>query len=171
MLPKRAAVADYGGLLNDYSPVVDSSTDRTAAGTNPAYTDVAAMTRTAIRTWAQLIVLAAGTAPTLVANWELWTNGNNAAPVVTRSSAGVLVLTYPVTVEDEIPATRPGFTGFVPVSFLGGFGNDRGGTTWNAIKVIPTSANVLTVYFWKFSGGVPTLGDPASDTTIDVFGV
>jgi hypothetical protein len=172
MFPKVASVANYDGIKQDYSAPRDSTTDRTAAGTNPMNNDVAAMTHCAPRAWARLTVKSAGTTPVLVAHDEGWNNGNasNTAPVAARSSAGVLTLTYPSTVFDEIPASAQGATaaGFT-VNLRGGWGNDRGGTTWNNVKVIPTAANVLTIYVWRFAGGVPTLGDPIADTDIDIY--
>lgn len=171
MLPKVASINSYGGPKNDYSSPKDSSTDRSAAGVNPAYGDVAAMTHTAARSWARMTVHSAGGTPTLVANDEVWNNGNNAAPTTARSGAGVFTLTYPTTVVDEIPATSPGYIGPQAVNFRAGRGSNRGGTTWYQVEVVPTAANVLTVYLWKFSGGVPTLGDPASDIDVDVWGL
>lgn len=169
MLPNVASINSYGGPKNDYSSPKDASTDRSAAGVNPAYGDIAGLTHTGWRAWARLTVKSAGTAPVLVAHDETWNNGNNAAPVAARSSAGVLTIAYPTTVVDEIPSTSPGFIGAQTVNFLAAVAGNRGGTTWYQVEAVPTSANVVTLYFWKFSGGAPTIGDPGSDTDVDVW--
>jgi hypothetical protein len=168
-LPGVAAAATYGGILNDYTPSIDASTDRPAAGTNPAYADVAAMTHTITRLAVRMTLLSAGTTPTLVSWDATWNNGNNAAPVLARSSAGVFTITVPATVQDEIPLTSPGYIGPVTVNLRQGWGNARGATTWYDVQVIPTAANVATVYFWKNTAGTLSLTDPASNTDVDVF--
>jgi hypothetical protein len=168
LLPNRASIATYGGPLLDYSPESDSSTDRMAAGANPAFGDLAALTRTGIRTWARITLLSSGGTPVLVANDEMWNNGNNSLVVVARTGAGVVTLTYPATVIDEIPATRPGYLGFQAINFRGGWANSRAGTAALYVPmVVPTSANVLTLYIWSGS----SLSDPATNVDFDVFGL
>ena len=65
MLPETASLASYGGPKNDYSAVIDPSTDWSAAGVNPAYGDVAALTHTAFRVWAHPHHLRLGRDPDL----------------------------------------------------------------------------------------------------------
>jgi hypothetical protein len=171
-LPGVAAVATYGSVLKDYSAISDSSTDRPAAGTNPSYSDVAAMTHTAPRLWVRMTLLSAGTTPTLVGWDAVWNNGINAAPVLARSSAGVFTITVPATVQDEVPSNMPGYIGPVTVNLRGGWANDRAGSTaWYAAKIIPTAANILTLYFYKNTAGTMSLSDPGANTDVDVFSV
>jgi hypothetical protein len=171
MLPNVASIASYDGPKNDYSAVIDSTTDRSAAGANPERGDVAGMTHTAWRAWAHLTLLSSGGTPILVAHDETWNNSLNAAPTLARTSAGVYTLTYPTTVVDEIPSTSPGYIGPQAVNFRGGNVSDRGATTWYDVKAYPTAANVLTVYCWKFSGGVPVLADPVANLDVDVYAI
>ncbi len=52
-LPDRASIASYGGpLKNHAASPIDPTTDRPAAGGNPFFSDVAAMTRTGFRVFA-----------------------------------------------------------------------------------------------------------------------
>jgi hypothetical protein len=175
MLPNVASSASYGGAKNDYSAVSDSTTDRAAAAVNPAYGDIAAMTHTAFRAWIRLTLYSSGAAPTIVAHDEVWNNsGGNAAPSVARLSAGSFQVTYPATVVDEIPATSPGYTGPQTVNLQSGIGNVRAAVPTNIgyadLKVVPSSANVMGLAFWKFAGGGFTLGDPVpSSIDVDVF--
>lgn len=174
-LPNTTSLASYGGAKNDFSAPIDSSTDRSATGVNPAYNDIAAMTHTAFRVWAHLTLYSNGAAPTIVARDEMWNNGLNNGPVVARVAAGQFSLTYPTTVLDEIPPTSPGYSGPQAVNLLGGIGQARCGvptsSDWADVKVFPTAPNVLMAYFWHQASGGMTLGDPSpSSIDIDVFG-
>jgi hypothetical protein len=175
-LPKTASISSYDGAKNDYSAGVDSSTDRAAAGANPAYNDVAEMTQTAFRVWAHLTLYASGAAPTVVANNECWNaTGLNAAPAFARTGPGQYTATYPSTVVDEIPLGAPGYVGPQAVNLLGGIGNVRSSlptpTSWGDLKVTPLSANVLGLSFWhQAPNGIMTLGDPVfSSIDVDFF--
>ena len=173
MLPRTASIATYGGSLNDYSARSDSTTDRSAVGVNPAYCDLAGMTHTAVRAWARVTLKSAGTAPVLAQRDEVWNNATpgNPAPTPARSSAGVFTLTYPATVQDEIPMNSPGYSGPVAVNLRASWATDRGGSTWGSCRAVVTAPNVITLYFFKLVGGAPTLGDPAADTDVDVFSI
>jgi hypothetical protein len=173
MLPKVASLANYGSALNNYSATVDSSTDRDAAGANPAYGDTAGMTHTATRAWARFVP-AGSSAPSFAttnARDEVWNNGNNVAPTLARSSTGIYTLTYPATVFDEIPSTLPGATpaGFA-VNLRAALCNVEPGSTTNYdARAIITAANVITVQIYTV--GSSTLHDPNDGTTIGVFAV
>jgi len=169
MLPSVASLSTYGGALNDYSPPIDASTDRPAAGANPAYGDTAAMTHTAIRGWARFTPAGSST-PTLASHDETWNNGNNSAPTIARSEEGIYTLTYPATVYDEIPATSPGgVSGGYALNLRAGFCNEEigGSTLYKAIAFI-TSPNVVTVKIFSV-GSSPALTDPNDGTVIGVF--
>lgn len=174
MLPKVASIASYDGVKADYSAPIDSSTDRTAAGVNPAYGDVAAMTHTAFRAWIRLTLYSSGAAPTVVAHDETWNNGLNAAPVAARTTGGQFTVTYPSTVVDEIPSGSLGYTGPQALNLLAALGGVRSNlptpTDWGDLKAMPSAPNVVSLYFWKFAGGGMTLGDPTpSQIDVDVF--
>jgi hypothetical protein len=173
VLPSVASLDNYGGPLKDAAPVSDSSTDRPAAGTNPAYGDVAGMTHTATRAWARFVPAGTGV-PTLAASNahdEVWNNGRNLGPAPTRSTTGTFLVTFPATVFDEIPATSPGASlSGIPVNLRAGWCNvEPGASTDYDARCIVQSANVLKVLI--FQKGTSTLVDPSDGTTIGVFSV
>jgi hypothetical protein len=116
------------------------------------------MTHTAIRAWVEM-TLSAST-PLLVA-WDATWKGNasNAAPALARTGTGVNTITFPATILDEILAGSPGYTaaGWT-LNLRAGWGNDRAGSAalW-AVRVVPTAANVLTVYTWT-GGALADMG-------------
>lgn len=158
------ALPTYGGALNDYSPVVDPTTDRPAAGANASYAAVAGMTHTAIRAWARFTWNA--TTVTLVAHDALWGNTLSVAPVVAHTGTGIVTVTWPTTVQDEIPVGAPGYTGPLPLNLRAGFGNLRVVATAFDVFVTPTSANVATVKLFNVAG---TIADTGVATDLDVF--
>lgn len=158
------SLASYGGALNDYSPVVDPTTDRPAAGANPAYAATAGMTHTAIRAWAR--VTWNGTSLTLVSHDAIWGNSLAVAPTPAHSATGVATITWPANVQDEIQTGSPGYTGPLPLNLRAGFANNRGTTSFGK-NVDITSANVATLRV--FTVGTSTLADPGSATDFDVF--
>jgi hypothetical protein len=176
MLPKVASILTYAGPLADYSATIDSTTDRPASGTNPAYGDVAAMTHTALRAWARFQPngITAPSVPTgqVLANVhdEVWNNGNNAAPLYARSSTGQYTVTYPATVVDEIPINYAGYTGPVAVNLRGAWANvEPGAATDYDARAVVTSANVVTVKVYQ--KGSSTLVDLNDGTVLGVFAV
>ena len=103
--PDISSVDDYGGLLADYDPVVDPTTDREATAMNQALVDTAAMTQTAGRAWCRIVL---GSAPALAnpngsgAGW-----GNSVPPVPTHPAGnGAYVVTWPATVTDALGNTK-----------------------------------------------------------------
>lgn len=171
MLPSVASVTTYGGVLKNYSAVSDSTTDRPDAGVNPAYSDIAAMTHTAIRAFTRFTPAGTGT-PTLPASNahdEVWNNGQNAAPVPARSGVGIYTVTHPATVQDEIPAGQPGATsgGFALNLRVAWCNVEPGASTNYEARAVVTSPNVITIKI--FTVGTSTLVDPNDGTTIGVF--
>jgi hypothetical protein len=166
-LPNRASLGTYGGALNDYSPVVDATTDRPASGTNNAYNDTAMLSNTAIRAWCKWTTNGTGV-PALVSHWALWGTGVGVAPVPAYSgTVGVFTITWPVTVTDYITnAGSPGYNGAITLNLLGGWANAQGGTSAFYFRdVVITAANVATVYIGTSAGA---LNNPAA-LTLDTF--
>lgn len=147
----------FGGALNDYGQgPIDPTTDRPAAGANPAYAQTAAMSHTAGRVMARL-TLNGTSAPTLTTHDEMWNNGNtgNNPPTPARTGVGVLTLTYPAVVTDEIPAGLPGYstTGYA-VNLRAAHGQAEGSVFYN-VQAAAQSPNVVTIWVYT-SGGVLT---------------
>lgn len=157
------ALSSYGGALNDYSPVVDPTTDRPAAGANAAYSATAGLTHTGTRAWARFTWN--GTSVTLVAHDALWGNTLAVAPTPAHTGTGVMTMTWPANVQDEIPSGAPGYTGPTPLNLRAGWVNARGATSFQR-NLDVTSANVATVHLFNAAG---TAADPGGATDFDVF--
>lgn len=98
MLPSPSTFSSYGGEKADYSPVEDPATDRSAAETNAAFADVAAMTRTIARAFCSFTY--DGTSCTVVEHDAVW--GSGGAPAVERTGAGNYIVDWPATVTDAL---------------------------------------------------------------------
>jgi len=156
-------LASYGGGLNDYSPVVDPTVDRPAAGANAAFAATAGMTHTCGRAWVRFTWN--GSTLTLVAHDAMWGNTVSVQPVLAHTGTGIVTVTWPTTVQDEIQSGQPGYTGPLPLNLRAGHANCRSTTAFQR-NVNVTSANVATLYVFN-AGGSPA--DPGSATDFDVF--
>ncbi len=162
-LPEIDTLTTYGGGLNDYSPPVDPTVDRSAAGANAAYASMAAMTATATRAWVRL-TLNGASAPTLVAHNSNWGNQIGVAPVLTRSSVGSYLITWPSTVSDQIQSGTPGYFGPHTLNLRAGWANVRFvSTAW--LPFVSAATNVATLIICSVSG---TLSDTTA-TDVDVY--
>lgn len=162
-LPSRDSLSTFGGTpgagLVDFSPPIDPTTDLPAAGLNQALSDVAMMTRTAVRAWARFTPAGTGT-PVLVNHWALWGNSSGVAPVVARTTTGIYTVTWPATVTDDVTvSSASGYVGPQSPNFLAGEGQTEGATFFSVQS--SASANVATV--WIFGTG-NTLADPNGPT-------
>lgn len=164
-LPDIDTLATLGGALNNLSAVENPQTDRDAAGANQAYADAAAMTHTAIRAWAH-ITLNGSSTPTLVAHDAVWGNAAGVAPVLAHSTTGVVTLTWPTTVLDEIPNGAPGYTGPHTVNLRAGWGNLRVVATLYEPTVAISAPNVATLSVFNAGG---SLADVGVATDFDVY--
>lgn len=151
-LPGIDSLDSFGGALNNDSPVDDPTTDRDAGQMNTALEDVAGMTHTVARAFARVTLSA--TAPALTAsNGSDATWGNSVPPVPTRSGTGVVVLTWPATVTDELGITQPLLLRWVKAHLEGAFG-----ATYQSV----TTANSVTIYLANLVAGAYTAADFAA---------
>jgi hypothetical protein len=157
------SLSSLGGALNDYSPAIDSTTDREAYGANQTYAAVSGMTHTAWRAWAQFTWNGTG-APTLVAHDAQWGNTALVAPTVARTGVGLGTITWAATQSDEITSpSADGYTGPTAINLRAATGNSEGGTTFYDVKAKVTAPNVVS--FWLWSGASPpALVDPTGVT-------
>ena len=153
----------YGAPYGNYSPVRDPTTDVDASCGNKWMAAVAGMTNTSYRAWAHITLNGSAT-PVLVAHAENWAPGTT-APTPAYSTTGTFTLTYPSTVSDEIPLGYAGYTGPTAINLRGGSGQVRFAGTFYQVSVVPTSANVATIYV--LSSG--SLANPGSATDFDVY--
>ncbi len=153
-LPDVDTNATYAGSLFDYSAPVDPTTDRPAAGANPAYANVAMSTHTIARCWTRFSPQGTGTPILAAAGVQcdaVWFTATPTLPVVARSGVGIYTVTWPTTVQDEIP---PGYPGAAAsnhnVNLRASKTNVEGNALWFP-QSQPTSANVLTVWIFNTS--------------------
>lgn len=110
-LPDTDSLSNAGGALVDYSPQVDPTTDRSAAGVNVGLANATAATHTVFRT--SMLAKWNGTgAPTILFHDEVWNNGQNVGPTIQRTGVGQGIIVYANgasggTVVDEI-GSQPG---------------------------------------------------------------
>jgi hypothetical protein len=160
-LPDVDTLATAGGPLMEYAPVEDPTTDRPASGSNSGYQDATAATQTVPRAWCTFSTQGTSS-PTLISHGEVWAGGaGNAPPTVVRSMTGTITLTYPTTVNDEIPQGTPGYVGPHTVNFQSPTHNSRGisGGLPYIIQASIIAPNVAVVQIWG-TGATPALVDP-----------
>lgn len=161
-LPDSDTLGTYGGATTDAAPVVNPLTDRPASAVNQAYGSTAMMTRTAIKAWARFTTNNQSTA-TILSHEEQWAQlmPGTSGPVITGAgSAGLLTITYPTTVFDEIPQGSPGSNPGHSLQLRAAWANVEitTGTFLQATAKV-TAANVVTVSVWSIVSGAFILTD------------
>jgi len=171
--PDVDSLATYGGGLNDYSPVIDATTDRPAAGANASYASTAMMSHVAPRCAVRFSPQGSGT-PILAAagaQWDAqWGLATPTPPVLARTGTGVYTITYPATVADEIPVGAAGYnaSGHSTSLRFCWINLEYGATTPYILKAVVTAPNVITVSIYNTSF-VAT--DPNDGTVIGIFAI
>ena len=166
MLPSIASAGTYGGAgLVDYAgqAVIDPTTDRSASGVNPLVSDVAGMTHTAIRAWVRLTTNGVS-APSLVSSDATWQATSYAPPTVSRSGYGLLLITWPTTVNDEVPPGAPGYIDPITLNLRAGWWTTVNSATFAALQ-LQVSGNACYAYTFNSSLANADL----SGVTFDVF--
>ncbi len=97
-LPDLDNLSTFGGQLLDYTPVVDPTTDRPAAGANQAYADVAQMCVMAAKAY----VIFDGNTGVVSDHNSLWGGTLGVLPVVTHPATGQFLITWPTIVVDQL---------------------------------------------------------------------
>ena len=103
--PDIDSLSTYGGALVNYAPVVDPTTDRDAAAANQAYASTAAMTHTSPRAFARIVGAASTGALALAGSNphdSQWGKASPVTPTLSRTALGIVVVTWPATVTDEL---------------------------------------------------------------------
>lgn len=162
-------LSTYGAPYADYGTgQVDPTTDLPSASGNRFMAAISGMTQTAFSAWCSFLSNGAS-APTLGAHQELWGSVGLAAPVVARTAPGVCTITYPVSVQDEIPLGATGYTGPVGLNIVAGHAQVRFSALPAWIVSVSASANVVTLTFASVaSSGTTTIADPTG-LTVDVW--
>lgn len=118
-LPDKQDLASYGGVVKNFSDVIDPTTDEDAKFRNFYVNDVTRMGRTACRAIVAFIGVnnADPTAPLIGFSFDtLWGNSDPAyTPTFHRASEGIVEITFPQQVVqqplfDELPRDGGGIT-------------------------------------------------------------
>jgi hypothetical protein len=109
-LPDKATLPDtYGGPYTNAFPVEDPTTQIDASAASELMNDVAACTRTVPRAWVAFTgaTYTSGTQLLTVTDHDAnWGSATGVKPVVGQTAAGIILITWPATVVDEIGVTR-----------------------------------------------------------------
>ncbi len=109
-LPDVDSVDNYGGILANYAPVEDPTTDQDADAMNVMKASVAGVTHTVARAWARFksgdgfVVAPEFTATN--SHDANWGSDLSVRPALARTGVGVYTLTWPSTVTDELGANH-----------------------------------------------------------------
>jgi len=153
VLPNIASYSTYGGEKQNYSPVVDPTTDLDAGEDNEARSDVACLTVMSPRAYVAF-TYTSGTGVTVVESNAVW--GNTTPPTVTRTGTGVFTITWPTTITDPRGNTQS-------VNLRRGWGNVE--ATVNSASVVRTGPNTVTCNI--FVAG--TMTDPGTGVAVVVY--
>lgn len=161
LLPGKMSYAEVGGTKVDYAPVVDPTTDRSAAEINNAFASAAALTRTSIRFWARFATDNSGDGYLAEANsWDsVWKTNSPSNPIIAHPSTGKYTVTLPTIVKDEQQNDQT-------LTFLTGWGQVEGDTFYH-VQVSVTDGHVLTIHIFDDSNVLADL----DDGSFSIFGV
>jgi hypothetical protein len=154
-LPNSSSINAYGsGILVDAVPLVDPTSELGAAALNPLRNDVSAMTAVSPRLLFQFLGVGSNPVVSATATWtagndSVWGNAPAVTPTMVRSSAGVILVTLPATVQDQLGN-----------SILVNIRNADvhvGGSTPGRGQVSVTSASTFTIYLFNSSNAASDL--------------
>ncbi len=155
-LPDIASFDDFGGPLNNYSDIIDPTTDESAVYRNRYASDVAAMGHTGLRAFFSFGGHATTpTDPTGFVHDAMWGTDPSVKPVVTRSNTGLFVGTFPteVTTELSTATVAQGGGDDVTLNFRRAYAQIEctDGTLRHAVAEV-TTANTVTVRTFNAAG-------------------
>ena len=147
----------FGGSKLDFSPTEDPTTDESAATRNQYVADVAMMTATATRSWAQFVAAATTGGMSVTAHASNWGNAIGVIPTLSRTSAGIYVITWPASVLDALGVSHS-------LNYRAAHAQVRDTAAGWLAQAVPAT-NVVTLYVRNPAG---TLTD-ATGLQVDVF--
>ena len=145
-LPDIDALANYGGVLKNYAPVADPTTDLDSSFSNKVRTSVAAASQTQIRALVLFTTAATTAGLVLVGYRSVWGNAPAVAPLLTRVATGQYQITQPATVADELGAVHV-------VSIFAAAASFEGASAYNCDAYpFPRFGNIVTVNLFTSAG-------------------
>lgn len=148
-LPDVLSADNFGGLKEDYSPIEDPATDRSADEVNPLIVAASEMTATAIRAFVVFTGAATDPAVTNGNHRAVWGSSDAVLPTVDRFSTGVYDITWPASITSD-------FGDSIAVNLVTGFANIAGSTLGNATLTI-TAPNVARLRTFNTSNSANDL--------------
>jgi hypothetical protein len=161
-LPDIDSIETYGGVLVNYAPVEDPTTDLDAAMDNKNRASTAAMTHTLTRAICRFVGNAGSpTDPSSgLVHDAVWGSSFAIKPVVAKADTGIYDVTFPVSVQDELGAAHL-------LNLRGGYAQVESSTFAYVCSVQITSANVARIRIFKSAS---TLDNAAGlNVTLSVF--
>jgi hypothetical protein len=147
-LPAVDSLATYGGALENYSPVVDPTTDEDATSRNKYAANVAMATHTLVRAIRSFVGVNGANPTDPVSGFvhdAVWGSTPDVKPTVARTGEGVWTVTWPEEVDDELDEEHT-------VSLQRAWAEvECDGTLYHATAKV-TAANVVTVRGWLANG-------------------
>lgn len=153
-LPDEATLSDtYGGPYQNAQPVEDPLTEISADADNEALADTAGCTRMVPRAWVSFIgttYTSGSQVITVTDHNAVWGGSNGVKPTIVQTSAGVLVITWPATVVDELGVTKTLNIRFPhkPVTV---------DATLSSGQVSAYTANTMTIHLFSSAGSANAL--------------
>ncbi|MDI3282106.1 hypothetical protein [Polyangium sp. 15x6] len=141
-LPAIDDLSTFGGVLQDYTEVVDPTTDLPALASNQVRADVAAMTRICAR--AVVIWTNDGTDGTVVTFDSVVGNSSSYYPTFSKQATGHWRMTFSASVTDFLAQTQ--------------YWNFRYGTgcmlssTFGTVQVVKVAPNIVDAYLFDAAG-------------------
>lgn len=147
---KPSSIQTYGGPFEDEAPVMNPTTQQSAAQGNEVFRDVAQLTRTGFRAIVAFPTSAGAAGaidPSSVVAWSMWGDATAVKPVVEKTATGLYKVTYAPSYPDELGNMEP-------VSFVFAMASHRADPATikaPAPQVATLSANEATVAVFNSS--------------------
>ena len=152
-LPNSSSINSYGsGILVDAIPMIDPTSELGAAALNPLRNDVSAMTAVVPRCIFQFHGSASTPSIYSSATWtagmdSVWGNTLAVQPTLSRTATGIVVVTMPASVSDQIGNNILVNVRAVEVSKMGG-------STPGVFSCVVNSASQFTINIYAASTAV-----------------
>ncbi len=170
-LPDIDSFDDFGGPLNNYSNVVDPTTDESAVYRNRYASNVAMLGHTGVRAMCSFVGDPATPGdPTGFIHDALWGTDPSVKPAVVNTSTGLYDLTWPTEVTTELSSatTAQGGGSDVTLNFRRAYAQIESpdGTLRHAVAKV-TAANTVSVHTFLANGTADDV--EACNVTVWVF--
>lgn len=152
--PGIDSISTYGGLMSDYAPVEDPTTDLAAASFNKMSASAAAMTHVSNRAWCSFT---GGSSPAIVSHDSAWGSDVSVKPTIAKIGTGHHRITWPVTITDGVGTSQS-------INLRASHCNVQGSTLY-FVQCTPYSAYQVDVYVFNASAAA----NDGTGVTFDVF--